>query len=389
MLVLMAPETLIPARHPARAVKRLADVCLRELSGLFDLMYARVGRPSIPPERLLKSMLLMALYSINSERMFCERLRYDMLFRWFLDMSMVDEPFDASSFSRNRERLLEHEVAHRFLQTIVALAQKNRLMSSEHFSVDGTLIQAWASMKSFRPKDEDDDDRGDGNGWADFKGQTRSNETHESKTDPEAKLTRKGSGQEAKLAFTEHALMENRNGLIVDVAVRPSVGVTEPEAALDLLMRAVPLGGNITVGADKGYDTKDFIEDLRELNVSSASRRMSPNASPSTGAQASTAELPGIKGTKSAKSSGVGLNRFSAGRRRLAGAGRRATEESQRPTSSQRWSQPPTTSCESGSYWRPERCERRKSGGRDNLQGAKRRGEMHKLALEALFSSPC
>ena len=267
MLVLMAPETLIPARHPARDVKRLADECLRELSGLFDQMYARVGRPSIPPERLLKSMLLMALYSINSERMFCERLRYDMLFRWFLDMSMVDEPFDASSFSRNRERLLEHEVAHRFLQTIVALGQKNRLMSSEHFSVDGTLIQAWASMKSFRPKDEDDDDRGDGNGWADFKGQTRSNETHESKTDPEAKLTRKGSGQEAKLAFTEHALMENRNGLIVDVAVRPAVGVTEPEAALDLLMRAVPLGGNITVGADKGYDTNDFIEACRQMGV--------------------------------------------------------------------------------------------------------------------------
>jgi transposase len=267
MLVLMAPDTLIPARHPARDVKRLADECLGELSGLFDQMYARVGRPSIPPERLLKSMLLMALYSISSERMFCERLRYDMLFRWFVDMSMVDEPFDASSFSRNRERLLEHEVAHRFLQTIVALAQKNRLMSSEHFSVDGTLIQAWASMKSFRPKDEDDNDRGDGNGWADFKGQKRSNETHESKTDPEAKLMRKGGGQEAKLTFTEHALMENRNGLIVDVSVRPSVGVTEPEAALDLLMRAVPLGGNITVGADKSYDTKDFIAGCRQLGV--------------------------------------------------------------------------------------------------------------------------
>lgn len=267
MLVLMSPESLVPPRHPAREVKRLADECLRELSVLFDGMYARIGRPSIPPERLLKSMLLMALYSISSERMFCERLRYDLLFRWFLDMSMVDEPFDASSFSRNRERLLEHEVAHRFLQAIVGLAQKNGLMSSEHFSVDGTLIQAWASMKSFRPKDEKDDDRGDGNGWADFKGQSRTNETHESKTDPEAKLLKKGAGQEAKLVFAEHLLMENRNGLIVDLVVKPAVGVTEPEAALELLMRAVALGGNITVGGDKGYDTKAFIEGLRRLGI--------------------------------------------------------------------------------------------------------------------------
>lgn len=267
MLVLMSPESLVPERHPARAIKRMADDCLKELSAVFDEMYARNGRPSLPPERLLKSMLLMALYSIASERMFAERLRYDLLFRWFLDMSMVDEPFDASSFSKNRDRLLEHEVAHRFLQSVVKLAEKNRLMSSEHFSVDGTLIQAWASMKSFRPKDEKDDDRGDGNGWADFKGKPRSNETHESKTDPDAKLLRKGKGQEAKLVFGEHVLMENRNGLIVDVTVRPAVGVTEPEAALDLLMRSVPLGGNITVGADKGYDTKDFIEGLRQLGA--------------------------------------------------------------------------------------------------------------------------
>jgi transposase len=267
MLVLMSPETLVPERHPAREVKRLADDCLRQLSSLFDEMYARVGRPSIPPERLLKSMLLMALYSISSERMFCERLRYDLLFRWFLDMSMVDEPFDASSFSRNRDRLLDHEVAHRFLQEVVKLAEKRRLMSSEHFSVDGTLIQAWASMKSFRPKDEDDDDRGDGNGWGDFKDQSRSNDTHESVTDPESKLLRKSLGQEAKLCFAEHVLMENRNGLIVDVAVTPAVGVTEAIAALELLMRAVPLGGNITVGADKGYDTSAFIDGCRDLGV--------------------------------------------------------------------------------------------------------------------------
>jgi transposase len=267
MLVLMSPDSLVPVGHPARAIKRLADECLAELSVVFDGMYAETGRPSIPPERLLKSMLLMALYSVPSERMLCERLRYDLLFRWFLDMSMVDAPFDASTFSRNRERLLEHEVAHRFLQKVVQLAERKRLMSSEHFSVDGTLIQAWASMKSFRPKNEKDDDRGDGNGWADFEGQQRKNDTHESRTDPEAKLYRKGKGQEARLCFGEHLLMENRNGLIVDVAVRPAVGVTESEAALDLMMRSVPLDRPITVGGDKAFDNRGFVEGARQLGA--------------------------------------------------------------------------------------------------------------------------
>lgn len=263
MLVLMSPESLVPPKHPVRALKKLADECLASLSTVFDEMYAKTGRPSIPPERLLKSMLLMALYSVSSERMFCERLRYDLLFRWFLDMSMVDEPFDASSFSRNRERLLEHEVAHRFLRQVVELSRKHRLMSSEHFSVDGTLIEAWASMKSFKPKDKKDDD-GDGNGWGDFRDTARSNDTHESKTDPEAKLVKKSRGKEAKLAFGGHVLMENRNGLIVDASVRPAVGCTEPEAALELLMRSGPPGG-ATVGADRGYDTKAFIRGLRDL----------------------------------------------------------------------------------------------------------------------------
>lgn len=264
MLVLMSPESLVPPKHPARTLKKLADECLSELSSVFDEMYASTGRPSIPPERLLKSMLLMALYSINSERMFCERLRYDLLFRWFLDMSMVDEPFDASSFSRNRERLLEHEVAHLFLQQVVQLGRKHRLMSSEHFSVDGTLIEAWASMKSFKPKGGKDDDHGDGNGWGDFKGTPRSNDTHESKTDPEAKLIKKSRGQAAKLVFGGHVLMENRNGLIVDASVKPAVGCPEPEAALELLMRSGPAGG-ATVGADRGYDTRAFVAGVRDL----------------------------------------------------------------------------------------------------------------------------
>lgn len=263
MLALVTLNELVPQRHPARTIKKLADECLAELSGVFDEMYATVGRPSIPPERLLKAQLLMALYSVRSERMLCERIQYDMLFRWFLDMSMTETVFDASSFSRNRDRLLEHEVAHRFLQKVVNRAKREALMSSEHFSVDGTLIEAWASMKSFRPKDEDDDDRGDGNGWSDFRGAKRTNDTHESKTDPEAKLLKKARGQQAKLCFTEHVLMENRNGLIVDLTVEPSVGVTEGAAALKLLGRAIP-PGRITVGADKGYDNREFVTTCRE-----------------------------------------------------------------------------------------------------------------------------
>jgi transposase len=230
-------------------------------------MYAEIGRPSIPPETLLKAMLLIALYSVRSERMFCERLRYDLLFKWFLDMDMTEEPFDASSFSRNRDRLLEHQVAHRFLQAIVTRAKKARLMSSEHFSVDGTLIEAWASMKSFRPKDEDDDDRGDGNGWGDFRGQKRSNETHESKTDPESRLARKGGGREAKLAFTESVLMENRHGLVVDVKVTRATGDAETGAALDLVAAAMPTTTQITLGADKAYDTRDFVDTARTLGI--------------------------------------------------------------------------------------------------------------------------
>jgi transposase len=286
MLALVTLNELVPARHPVRTVKKLADECLRQLSGTFDEMYARIGRPSIPPERLLKAQLLMALYSVRSERMLCERIQYDMLFRWFLDMSMTESVFDASSFSRNRDRLLEHEVAHLFLQAVVKRAKREALMSSEHFSVDGTLIEAWASMKSFRPKDENDDDKGDGNSWGSFKGEKRSNETHESKTDPEAKLLRKSAGKEAKLCFAEHVLMENRNGLIVDMMVAPAVGVTEPEAALELLSRALPTG-RITVGADKGYDTKAFVRECREKAMTAhVAQHINPRRSSAVDARA-------------------------------------------------------------------------------------------------------
>jgi transposase len=267
MVTLMTPEQVVPKDHPLRSVKELADDALRELSPVLDEMYARRGRHSIPPEQLLKAMLLMALYSVRSERMFCEQLGYNLLFKWFLDMDMTDEAFNHSSFGKNRDRLLRHDVAGKFLQAVVAQARRAGLMSSEHFSVDGTLIEAWASMKSFRPKDEDDDDRPDSNGWADFRGQKRSNETHESKTDPEAKLARKGNGREAKLSYSLNALMENKNGLVVAIEVEQATGWAERETALAMLDQALPGDRRITLGGDKGYDTKDFVAECRQRNV--------------------------------------------------------------------------------------------------------------------------
>lgn len=226
-------------------------------------MYSKTGRPSVPPERLLKGMLLIALYSIRSEVQFCEQLRYNFLFRWFLDMDMVEEPFDHCAFSDNRDRLIEHEATAKFFRKIVDQAEQAGLMSDDHFSVDGTLIEAWASMKSFRPKDEDDDR--DGNGWSDFKGKKRSNETHESKTDPEAKLMRKSDGKEAKLSFGAHALTENRNGILKDLQVSEANGRCEREAALQMVDTHV--GRAATLGADAAYNTKDFVAACRDRGV--------------------------------------------------------------------------------------------------------------------------
>ncbi|HEX6271491.1 MAG TPA: IS5 family transposase [Polyangiaceae bacterium] len=260
MLCLVSPESRVPNDHPLREIKRLADTALKKLSRVFNAMYAEAGRPSVPPERLLKSQLLIALYSIRSERQFCEQLEYNLLFRWFVDMDMLEEAFDASTFSRNRDRLMEHEVAALFFAAI--RDQGSELMSHDHFSADGTLLEAWASMKSFRPKDDDDTDN---NGWGDFRGQRRSNETHESKTDPEAKLMRKGNGREAKLCYAAHALMENRNGLLVDLAVSEANGTCERETAAALLEEHAPAGA--TVGADRAYDTRGFVARCRDANV--------------------------------------------------------------------------------------------------------------------------
>jgi len=253
---------MIPSDHPIRVIKRLLGEVLRAMDDQFEAMYAAGGRPSIPPERLLLAKVLMALYTIRSERQFCERLQYDLLFRWFLDLNPDEATFDHSTFSQNQGRLLRHEVADLFFAQVVALAKHRGWVSDQHFSVDATLIESWASLKSFKPK-RDDGDRGDGNGWADFKGQKRRNDTHASTTDPEAKLTRKGDGQEAKLAFAGHAAMENRHGLCVRFEVKPAHG---SDAAVAVQQIATLQQRGIrprTVGADRGYCSAPFIEGMR------------------------------------------------------------------------------------------------------------------------------
>ena len=271
LIVLMNPEDRIPREHPLRGIKALADPILRDLSSTFEAMYSRVGRPSIPPERLLKASLLMALYSIRSERLFCEQLEYNLLFRWFLDMDMVSPAFDHSVFSVNRERLLAHDVAAEFFRGVVAAAREKRLMSDEHFTVDGTLIEAWASLKSFRPKDgadrREDDDDDPGNPSVDFHGEKRTNATHQSTTDPESRLARKGKGKEAKLSYSLHALMENRHGLLVDLAVDQAHGRAERENALAMVDENLPGAKRLTLAADKAYDTSEFVRECRERNV--------------------------------------------------------------------------------------------------------------------------
>lgn len=266
MLLAVTPDSFIPEDHPIRRIKPIVESALVRLSPLFNAMYAERGRPSIPPEHLLKASLLIALYSIRSERQFCERLRYDLLFKWFLDLNVSDEPFDASTFSKNRERLLAHDVSGAFFAEVVAEARRRRLLSADHFTVDGTLLEAWASLKSYRPRDEQDPPPGDGrNPDVDFRGQRRSRDTHVSTTDPEARLFKKGAGQAAKLSYMGHLLTENRHGLVLAVELTAASGTAEREAALLMLDRST--AGGVTLGADKGYDTRDFVAQLRSRGV--------------------------------------------------------------------------------------------------------------------------
>lgn len=270
MLSLQQPGDLVPKDHPLRLVKGLADAALWELNSTFDKMYSKKGRASVPPERLLKATLLMAFYSVRSERLFCEQLAYNMLFRWFLDMDNSEGPFDHSTFSQNRERLLKHDVAGKFFAEIVGQARDKGLMSDDHFTVDGTLIEAWASLKSFRPKGEkrDEDPPDDpGNPTVNFHGEKRSNKTHESTTDPEARLMKKGPGKEAKLSYSQNVLMENRNGLMLDVLIATADGFAERKSALEMLDRSLPGTRRVTLAGDKGFDTADFVAACRERNV--------------------------------------------------------------------------------------------------------------------------
>jgi transposase len=269
MLVVMNAEQRIPQGHPLRRIKSLADAALKELSPVFDQMYSAVGRPSIPPERLLKGSLLMALHTVRSERLFCEQLDYNFLFRWFLDLEADEASFDHSTFSRNRARLLEHDVAGAFFRGVVEQAGGLNLLSDEHFTVDGTLVEAWASLKSFKRKDagpsEPPDDRG--NPTVNFHGERRRNATHQSTTDPEAQLAKKGAGKEAKLCYSANALMENRHALLVDFQVEPADGYAERRAALAMVDGNLPGRHRITLAGDKGYDTRDFVVNCRALAV--------------------------------------------------------------------------------------------------------------------------
>lgn len=261
-------EARVPERHPLRTIREIANAALAGLSGEFAALYTRLGRPSIPPEKLLRALLLQAFYSVRSERQLMERLEFDLLFRWFVGLGIDDAVWDHSTFSKNRERLLAGEVAQKFLSALLAQPQVRRLLSSEHFSVDGTLIEAWASMKSFQPKDGSGGPPAPGrNGERDFHGATRTNDTHASTTDPDAKLFRKGAGKEAKLCFLGHALMENRNGLVVEALATRVSGHAERLAALSMIERYADRPMPITLAADRGYDAADFVMELREINV--------------------------------------------------------------------------------------------------------------------------
>lgn len=268
MLTAITPDALVPAGHPIRQIKPIVEAALLRLSPTFDLMYAEDGRPSIPPEHLLKGCLLIALFSVRSERQFCERLQYDLLFKWFLDLNIMDPAFDHSVFAKNKERLLQHAVAREFFSAIVEEARRRQLLSEEHFTVDGTLLEAWASMKSVRLKEDRGDPPGEAgrNPEVDFRGERRRNTTHASTTDPQARLARKGPGREARLCFAGHVLMENRQGLVVDVQVTAASGTAERDTALDML-QALPGSQHRTVGADKGYDTADFVWECRDLGI--------------------------------------------------------------------------------------------------------------------------
>jgi len=263
----LSPEMRVRPDHPLRTIRAMVDEVLSRLSRRFDSMYAKVGRPSIAPEKLLRAQLLQMLYSIRSERLLMEEMDYNLLFRWFVGLNADDPVWDATVFTKNRDRLLQADVAKEFLGEVVAQAGAKGLTSDEHFTVDGTLLEAWAGAKSFQPKDKKQPPPDDpGNPTVNFRGERRSNETHASKTDPESLLAKKGEGKESKLSYCGNLLVENRNGLIVDAEVFQANGTAERDAAL-VMLEKVPSTQPVTVGADKGFDTRDFVKECRNLRV--------------------------------------------------------------------------------------------------------------------------
>jgi transposase len=259
-------EERVPQDHPLRAIRRITDRALEQLSPRFGALYVHFGRPSIPPEKLLRALLLQALYTIRSERQLMEQLDYNLLFRWFVGLGMDNAVWVPTTFTKNRDRLLEGDIAAAFFTAVVQQAKTARLLSDEHFTVDGTLLEAWASHKSFRPRDEDPPPPDGGNPTVNFHGQRRANDTHRSTTDPEARLYKKARGREARLGYLGHALIEHRSGLIVQTAVTPATGHGERDAAL-VMIETLASARRITVAADKGYDTRDFVAELRHMGV--------------------------------------------------------------------------------------------------------------------------
>lgn len=263
MFSYISPEKRVPADHPLRPIRKMVDEILKEMSPKFAKLYSEVGRPSIAPERLLRSLLLQIFYSVRSERMLIEQLQYNLLFRWFVGMEMEEMVWNHAVFSKNRERLLNEEIAESFFQRVLERARPH--MSDEHFTVDGTLIEAWASQKSFRRKDGQGKRPGPG-GEVDFHGEKRKNQTHGSTTDPDARLFKKSRGSEARLGYLGHVLMENRNGLLVQTFLTEANGRAERDAAM-LMAEAIPSGQRVTLGGDKNYDTQEFVRELRGMNI--------------------------------------------------------------------------------------------------------------------------
>lgn len=263
----ISAEARVPADHPLRPLRAVVDGALRRLSPRFEKLYVRFGRPSIAPEKLLRALLLQVLYTIRSERQLVEQLQYNLLFQWFVGLSLDDAVWDATTFTKNRDRLLNGDIATAFFDEVLAEARGHGLLSQEHFTVDGTLLEAWASHKSFRPRDDDGPDAPTGgNPDVNFRGTPRRNDTHQSTTDPDARLAKKGVGREAKLSYAGHVLMENRHGLVVDTMLTPADGYGEIDAALVMLER-LPDRPGITVGGDKAYDRARFVDECRHMGI--------------------------------------------------------------------------------------------------------------------------